>query len=242
MAHPRLLLSLPLALPLAACVVPGQKPKMGDDVAALTAECGPDGLVDDMEDNNNQTAVVEGRGGYWYTYVDDAGSTIEPTAGSQGGTFEQAEGGANGSKFAARMKGTLAGAQINYAAMGMNFVDPRDEYDVGKYKGISFWAKKGPGSRADVRVKFPDIHTDGDGGECSVCDNNFGVDLKLTDSWKKYVILWSKTRQQEGWGQPRPRKLDTKTVRAIHWQVQGAPGGYDIWVDDVNFVGCGADE
>ena len=44
--------------------------------------CGPEGMIDDLEDNNNQVMVKDGRSGYWYTFVDEAGSTIEPTAGA----------------------------------------------------------------------------------------------------------------------------------------------------------------
>ena len=33
-------------------------------------ECGPDGVIDDFEDNNNQISVIGDRGGYWYTYAD----------------------------------------------------------------------------------------------------------------------------------------------------------------------------
>ena len=83
-------------------------------------ECGPDGVIDDLEDNNNQITVIGDRGGYWYTYADNEGSTVSPVPGDQGGTFTMVEGG-HDSKFAAEMKGKLAGKSIVYAAMGLNF-------------------------------------------------------------------------------------------------------------------------
>ena len=52
--------------------MPGQKPVLSSSTEAQSAECGDDALIDDGEDNNNQTAVREGRGGYWYTYVDES--------------------------------------------------------------------------------------------------------------------------------------------------------------------------
>src|SRR5262245_17688957 len=53
------------------------------------------GRLDDGEDGNNQILAMGGRGGYWYTYADKAGSTIVPPAGDTGGTFSMSEGGAH---------------------------------------------------------------------------------------------------------------------------------------------------
>lgn len=239
-AHPvSFALGLSFVAAGAGCVMPGQKPKLSNSLEGEVASCGPEGLLDDGEDNNNQSAVVEGRGGYWYTYVDDTGSTVDPPAGSQGGTFTMTEGGANGSKFAARVHGKLSPAQINFGAMGMNFVDPKDAYDASKYGGISFWAKKGAGGTGKVRVKVPDANTDEEGGICKECFNDFGADLNLTEAWQKFTLPFSKMRQMEGWGSPRPRKIDKSKLYGIQFQAQGPGVTYDIWVDDIQFVGCG---
>src|SRR6186713_1250446 len=40
-------------------------------------ECGPEGLIDDGEDGNNQNLPNDNRGGYWYTFRDKKGTTIE---------------------------------------------------------------------------------------------------------------------------------------------------------------------
>lgn len=238
-ARTPLMLALAPALASGACVMPGQKPV--DKSALAATECGPEGLIDDMEDNNNQGSVVEGRGGYWYTYVDETGSTVDPPAGAQGGQFFMTEGGANGSKFAARVKGNLSGAAINFGAMGVNLVDPKDTYDASKYAGISFWAKRSGGTTAKVRVKFPDINTDEEGGNCKECFNDFGMDLNLSESWQKYVVLFGKAKQEVGWGSPRPRKISANGLYAVQFQARGA-GEYDVWVDDIKFVGCGDEE
>src|SRR5437879_3863424 len=84
-------------------------------------QCPPDGVIDDAEDDNNQVAANKGRGGYWYTFLDKAGSAVTPAAG---GTFAMAAGGANGSAHAAHMTGKVGGGQVVYAGMGFNFVDP----------------------------------------------------------------------------------------------------------------------
>jgi len=219
------------------CVMPGQKPVLGTSMAALAAPCGPEALIDDGEDNNNQGVVSEGRGGYWYTYMDETGSTIEPMAGSLGGVFMMSEGGANGSNFAMRMHGQLSSAAINFGAMGVNFTDPKDLYDASMYSGVTFWAKKGPGGIDTVRVKFPSVQTDPEGGMCQKCYDDFGMDIKLSTSWKQYTILFSKTRQL-GWGDPK-RRLDTTGLFAMHFQAQAPGAGFDLWVDDIAFVGCG---
>lgn len=195
--------------------------------------------ISDGEDNNNQVEVYEGRGGYWYTFVDDVGSTVWPEAGSHGGTFEMSPGGANGTAYTARMHGTIGNGGILFAGMGMNFVDPKGQYDASKYGGISFWAKKGPDSTGKVRLKVPDMNTDPDGGVCSECFNDFGMDLTLTTEWQKFTIPFSAMKQQKGWGKPRKSSVDPKTLYGIQFQVNEPGAKYDIYVDEIRFTGCG---
>ena len=119
-------------------------------------ECGPKALIDDGEDGNNQNLPNDNRGGYWYTFRDKKGTTIEPVAGEDGGTFAMSEGG-HGSQFAARFHGKIGTGAPLFGGMGMNFVDPKAPYDASKYAGISFWAKKGENSTGKVRLKVPDV-------------------------------------------------------------------------------------
>src|SRR5450432_986329 len=88
-----------------------------------------EGMISDGEANSNQVNPIKNRGGYWYTFVDTNGSTVTPTAGSQGGTFAMTEGGAKGTKYAAHAFGQIGGADPVYAGMGFNFVDPKGQYD-----------------------------------------------------------------------------------------------------------------
>src|SRR5262250_824664 len=118
---------------IAGCVPPGARVPPPGSIAMK--ECGPEGSIDDMEDNNNQITVVGERGGYWYTYADQKGSTVWPLPGDQGGTFTVVEGGYN-SKYAAEVKGKLAAQSIVYAAMGLNFEDPKTPYDASQFVGI----------------------------------------------------------------------------------------------------------
>jgi hypothetical protein len=70
-------------------------------------ECGPAAMIDDGEDGNNQNLPNDNRGGYWYTFRDKKGTTIEPTAGEDGGTFAMTEGSGHGSQFGARYHGKI---------------------------------------------------------------------------------------------------------------------------------------
>ena len=202
--------------------------------------CGPEGLIDDMEDNNNQVMLQGGRGGYWYTFVDNAGSEITPQAGEKGGgPFTMSEGGANGSKYAARFYGKIGDGSVVYAGAGANFVDPKDQYDASAYGGFSFYARKGPGV-GSVRLKVPDMNTDPQGEVCKECYNDFGVDLEFTGSWKKYVVPFSVMKQMSGWGDPIVPNITRSKLYGIQWQVNQKGQPYDIWIDDLAFTGCGS--
>jgi endoglucanase len=223
----------------AACVPPGRTASDGE-AAELLGSCGAPGLLDDGEDGNNQIKPTGGRGGYWYTYIDGSGSgsTIWPPPGAQGNAFAMSRGGVNSSRFAANVKGQVGTAEIVYAALGMNFVDPKGLYDASKYKGVSFWAKKGPEGGDRVRFRVPDISTDEAGGICRDCSNDFGADIILSDMWQRYVLTWRKLKQQPGWGTPRPHGVKPAKLFGLQWQVNQRGASFDFWVDDVEFIGC----
>jgi endoglucanase len=234
------LLAIHLGILLAAapaCVMPGQTPAVGGAGETL-ASCGADGLIDDCEDNNNQSKVVEGRGGYWYTFADEVGTTVVPEAGAKGGTFTMSPGGVNGSKYAANVRGQVGHGQVVFGAMGVNLVDPKNPYDASQYKGVAFWAKKGPGSYGKVRFKVPDISTDGDGGICTDCFNDFGAEITLSESWQHFVFTWRKLRQLPDWGAPKPKAIKPDKLFGLQWQINKPGAVIDMWVDDVEFVGC----
>ena len=217
---------------------PATGPGAVSAAAATLKSCGPDGLIDNGEDNNNQVAAVSGRGGYWYTYGDKLNSTILP---APGGTFTMSPGGANDSKFAANMKGKVADADkpplYLSVGMGLGFTNPRAAYDASKYKGIAFWAKKGPNSAAEVRLKVPDINTDPQGKVCSsACFNDFGADLVLTDTWTRYTFAWADLHQLAGWGSPNPPAITADKLYGIQFQVNKGGADYDISVDDIEFL------
>jgi endoglucanase len=189
------------------------------------ATCGATNL-DDLEDGDGRSLVTENRGGYWYTYKDSAGSTVDPQ-----GSFTPTEGGANGSKFAANMHGKTADSGIVYAGLGFNLTDPMAPYDLSAAKGFCFQAKgKGP-----VRVKLPDVNTAPEGGQCKQCYNDFGVEFALTEEWKEYCFDFAQLKQQSGWGEQKPA-LSTDHAFSIQWQISANATDFDVSVDDVRLV------
>jgi endoglucanase len=222
-----------LGLALGACRVNPTSPDLANSPEGKA--CPPEATIEDAEDGNNQVIVQDGRSGYIYTYSDPEGSTVEPAGG---GVFSMTPGGANGSQQALHMSGQLGSASVVYAAMGLNFVDPKGTYDASKYQGISFFAKKGPGSVSKVRIKVSDKNTDPDGGVCGACSNDFGMMLSLSEEWQKFIVPFGALRQESGWGNPRPRSVSPEAVFAIQFAVNEKGKAFDIWVDDLAFTGC----
>jgi hypothetical protein len=198
-------------------------------------DCGPDGLIDDGEDGNNQNLPVGNRGGYWYTFKDTGTTTVDPPAGVDGGTFAMSPGG-HDSKFAARFHGKVGSGAVVFSGMGMNFIDPKGSYDASKYAGIAFWARRDEGSTGKLRLKVPDVNTDPDGGVCSECFNDFGATMNLTTEWKLYVFPWKSMKQEPDWGAPHKPHITPSKLYGIQFQVKVPGADYDIYIDDLKFI------
>jgi len=240
------------ALPALGCVIPqgqqapaaspGSAASIGNKsggAAPATAvagikDCGPNGLIDDGEDGNNQNLPNDNRGGYWYTFKDKGVTTVDPPAGEEGGTFAMSEGG-HDSQYAARYHGTIGTGAIVFSGLGVNFIDPKGQYDASKYAGIMFWGKKGPDSVAKVRLKVPDVNTDPDGAVCTECFNDFGADMTFTNDWKLYVFPWKALKQLPDWGAPHKTHVTPSKLYGIQFQVNVPKANYDIYIDDLKF-------
>lgn len=225
---------------LSACAGPTPPAQTADNAepTPTTGPTLPDALgkatcasptLDDLEDGDGRSIVTDDRGGYWYTYKDNGGSTVEPQ-----GSFSPTEGGANGSKFAAHMQGRTADAGIVYVGLGFNLTDPMAPYDLSTAKGFCFQGKgKGP-----LRVKLPDVYTAPEGEQCKQCYNDFGIELTLSEEWQEYCFDFAQLKQQSGWGEPKPA-LTTGRVFSIQWQISANATEFDVFIDDVRLV-CGA--
>jgi len=190
------------------------------------------GMIDDLEDGNGQILPLEERAGYWYTFADEDGTTIEPD-----GELVPAKGGAANSQLAARIKGKTADQRNVWAGMAFSLTNPKGTYDVSRYQGISFYARKSKGSTAVIVFRMPDGNTDPQGGVCKSCWNDFSAQLTLTDHWQKFVLPFSELKQEPGWGERHPEPALDK-VFELRWQIKTRNVDYDIWVDQIRFIGC----
>lgn len=191
-------------------------------------------MIEDGEDQDDRALVRAGRGGYFYTYTDEEGTTISP----KDNKFGMTPGGANGSSYAVRVRGALASSEKVYAGVGLSFLEPKAPYDAARYQGLAFFARKGsPDAASSVRVKVPDLNTDPSGGLCTECYNDFGVDFQVTTEWTRFVVGFADLSQETGWGSPRPETLSSQ-IYGMQWQVATSGAHYDLWIDDVTFLGC----
>ena len=222
--------AVPVALVVAMMVAAGCaqfRPPSGGagDVEADPADCASAALIEDGEDGDDRIVTRNGRGGYLYTYMDEHGTRIAPV-----GDFAMAAGGAGDSKYAMRMTGTLAEAVDAYAGMGFSFMEPKGSYDASRYTGIAFAARRAADSAPAVRVKLPDAGTDPDGGACSDCYNDFGIDVVLTEAWTRYEVSFADLTQQVGWGEPRPEAIDDGRLYGVQIQVTQTSNAAPRWL------------
>jgi hypothetical protein len=198
--------------------------------------CVGQALIEDGEDGDDQIATRGGRGGFLYTFADDKGTSIEP----KGDEVKPTGGGANGSSFALRIHGKLGEQEDAYAGIGFSFTEPKALYDASRWRGISFVARRGPNSAQAVRFKIPDVSTDPDGKVCTDCFNDFGVTFQVGEEWTRFEVAFADLTQEPDWGTPRPAAIEAGKVYGVQWQIIGRASEYDVWIDDVSFLGCPA--
>ena len=199
-------------------------------------ECAAEGLIDDGEDGNNQNLPNDNRGGYWYTFRDKKGTTIEPVAGEDGGTFAMSEGG-HGSQFAARFHGKIGTGAPLFGGHGDELRRPEGAYDASKYAGISFWAKKGreldgQGAAQGAGRRTPTRRA----ASARSASTTSARDLNLTTEWKQYIFPWKTMKQMPGWGNPRKPHITPSKIYGIQFQVNVPSANYDIYIDDLKFI------
>lgn len=222
----------------AGCIGVSQKRNAGNGVVGGTVadlnvcragiRVAEDGAIDDFEDGNNQINLESGRDGYWYSAKDDKGSTVE---------IASTEGGAGGSEMAMHIDGkTLNVTDAWGASLGALFKG-KGAYDASKYAGVVFKVRAGKESTRTVRFNIGDINTHKDGNICRTCWNHFGKTLSLTPEWKEYRILFTDTRQEDGWGDPRPQAITPSKLYSLEFKV-GPGQTFDLWLDDFAFLAC----
>lgn len=199
-------------------------------------KCTVGDVIEDAENNDNQVVVKDGRNGYIYSFGDNNGTTMTPEANT---TFPQTPGGAQGSAYAACVKGNVAMASIAYAGIGFNLTDPKKAVDLSKYDGISFRVRRGADSTMKLRLKVPDVATDPDGGMCTEkCFNDFGVDLFMSEEWQQFYLPFSEMKQMSGWGDPRPPSIDSSKIYSLQFQVLEKGKPFEFCIDDISLIKC----
>lgn len=192
----------------------------------------PAGLIEDFEDGNHQLLERDGRGGFWYLEADEEGTTIEPD-----GEFEPSDGGVNGSQKAGHIAGRTAAGGNVWAGMAVNLTNPKQPYDASRYRAISFYARRGKAGTSQIIVRVPDGNTDPEGGVCKDCWNDFAAPIELTEQYRQYVLPFDELQQEPGWGETRSG-IDQSRLFGLKWQLKSPSKSYDIWVDNIRFVGC----
>jgi endoglucanase len=190
------------------------------------------------DSEQNALNARAGFSGHWYTYADSSGTHVVPWPGNMlGGGFSLSPGGVH-SPFAAHMLGQLAKGDVVFAGIGASFLLPKAAFDAHEFSGIELWAKADPDSNPRVRFLLADQNTDPDGKVCSACFNHFGIDLSLDPDWSLQRVAFSMLEQQPGWGEPRPLRVAAGALYGFELRVVEPDAAFDVWIDDVRFVGC----
>jgi hypothetical protein len=188
-------------------------------------------VLDDLEDGDDKIADVDRRGGPWYTYVDDEGSSIKAADKElPAGDLLPVEGGASQSKYAVHVSAKLASDKHSstYAGVGLNLTNPIAPYDLTPATGVCF-SVKGEGF---VRFQVTDVNTAPEGGRCKECNNHFGENLPLAPEWEEHCVKFSDLSQIYGWGERQPA-LSPDGALALQWLVMVPDEPCDLWLDNV---------
>ena len=213
------------------------------DQLGLCAEGAVFESIDRMEDGDGTTERVAERSGYWFAFNDDEfdtgpGTQIPNPDDKTMETFPMSEldpPRGRSSHFAAR---TYGGGFTDWGAgIGLELYT-QQTYDLSKYAGVTFWARRAPNTAATLRFSLPDTATSKRGGQCEMCDDHFGSDLTLTTRFHRYSFTWQELKQVP-FGEPRPDALNTKEVYGLRFQVHELQD-FDFWIDDVAFI-CNTD-
>lgn len=191
-------------------------------------------FIDQMEDRDGAIDMVERRGGVWFAFNDKSAGEQFPSTDAETFSMSALEPARAGSRFAARSYGggfTDWGAGIGFELFNQK------AYDLSRYAGVSFWARRAPDTASALRFAVTDSATTPRGGKCtdfvdySTCSDYFGVDLSLSTAFRRYSFSWQELAQ-EGWGEPHPDAIATSEVYGIRFQADPVEA-FDFWIDDI---------
>jgi len=199
------------------------------------------GLIDDLEDGDDQILVIGGRAGFWHTF-NDATPGGKQTPDPEGElTLE--EGGPEGSAYCLHTTGsgfTEWGAGLGFDLNDQSAVSggaaAKGPFDASGTAGITFKAK----GNTYIRVAFPvqAVIPLEEGGTCLTstvegedCYDVHGIGFSLTKDWKRFEVPFAKLTQ-EGWG--KVTEFDLTTLLGVQFLIP--PGvDFDVYIDEIAF-------
>jgi hypothetical protein len=226
----------------------------GGAAGAPASSCGdtsgpvdPTALIDDMEATDPLTLMIGGRNGAWWAGGDPTspGASIVPNGDASAEPIPG--GGRCGSLHAMHVtgQGFTVWADLS-VSMRYGSVDGGAPgllpYDAHIRTGLTFWARIGDTSAAQVRLAVTDKYTRPEGGICdaavssgaNACYDNFGVDLTpIGKTWTQYRIPFAGLSQRN-FGLQEPSGVDTSAIYTIEFDFYPNEV-FDFWVDDISF-------
>jgi hypothetical protein len=134
---------------------------------------------------------------------------------------------------------------------GIGFeINSQRSYDVSRYAGFAFWARRGSNSSVRLRADVTDRNTAPFGRVCdskTVCDrdeacdpalmacyDNFGVAVDLDEEWQFHSYRWEELSQAAWSGNVYP-EITRTAIYGIRFQSE-PEDEFEFWVDDIAFV------
>lgn len=194
-------------------------------------------LIDSMEDGVPTIDETAGRNGFWFTFNDKTGGTQYPGTIAEKTGFPMAPivPARAGSEYGIRTDGS--GFRLWGSGVGIH-IKSQNTYDASRYAGISFWARRGRSMTTTLRFNVPDIETSALGQRCDLagekCDDDFGVDLTLSTSFRYFSVTWA-DMTQANWSHTSLPAIDPAHIYGLRFQTkENEP--FDFWVDDVTLL------
>jgi endoglucanase len=196
-----------------------------DMVVTAYFNAGNRDLLDDCEDGDNLTNL----GTRWFCYNDSTSKGASIVTPKSNTAFTMTEGGANGSKMAAKIAYTLKkGSNTNnpFVGMGFSLTNKADSgLDMSKATSLTFFYK---GDSGDVRIETANI-TD--------AAFYFTTVPKCAD-WKQISVKFD-AMKQPSWSK-NAKPFDRTKATKIAWQTPSSAKDNqtgEIWVDDIHLPG-----
>jgi hypothetical protein len=200
---------------------PEPEPEIPDDAPS------EDPLIDDF-DRTPQLRVRSSREGYWFTSQKTGDGTI--TAVADALVEEPAD------NYALHAVAQDYVDAETWAVFGAKFNGgdaPVPPYvQAAQYSGLRFWACSGAGSSSVyLEVVTTDTSSEYDDGNE---DNHYRYAVELSAEWELFEVPWDDPDLVQLWG--TMRSLEPSNVAGFQFNLFDGETGYDIWLDDVEFI------